>query len=180
MLTNPVAVVGIQYRYNVLHEYFLNTTSKFNVPCAHLDVTCYLIDNNGFLVLSNQKVSDVGAFLGDVDSDVLSELVSTHLFRRVRMYDYQALCVESVNGPQAFSPSSFASSLIGKAIGVAGHLVSSLVSLYVDVILGADNVVADVKAAKTAAAANTTAHFDYSRREPLAGTGRFLIGDVGA
>lgn len=162
-----MAVVGVQYRYSVLHEYFLNTTSKFNIPCAHLDVTCYLIDNNGFIVLSNQKISEVGAFLGDVDSDVLEELVSSHLFRRIRMYDYQALCVETIDGPVAFSPTSFTFSIMGRAISAIGQLLSPLVSIYVNVIFGNNNFVSSLNAREPKNSTTTgNANFDYSRRNP--------------
>lgn len=135
-----MAVVGIQFRYGVLHEFFLNTTNKFNVPCTHLDMDCYLVDNNGFVVVSNHRVEDVGRFFGLVDGDILEDLVSVGVFRRVHMFDYQAICVKLVGGPGGgtYAPSArpYAFSLLSAAYSVFSAFLHTLAALYVDVIYG--------------------------------------------
>ncbi len=129
----PVAVVGIQFRYGVLHEFFLNTTNKFNVPCTHMDMDCYLLDNNGFVLLSGHKVEDVGRFFGEIDGDILTDLVEGGVLRKVHMYDYQAICVKRA-GEAAYGPSArpFAFSLAHFLLGLLSNLFNTLAALYVD------------------------------------------------
>ena len=98
----PVAVVGVQFRYKTLHQFFLKTSEKFNVSCTHMDVDCYLIDNNGFVVLSKRDITEVGRFFGLIDGDIMGQLVTENVFRRVHMYDYQAICLEPV--PEGSGP----------------------------------------------------------------------------
>lgn len=134
-----MAVVGIQFRYGVLHEFFLNTTNKFNVPCTHLDMDCYLVDNNGFVVVSNHRVEDVGRFFGLVDGDILEDLVSVGVFRRVHMFDYQAICVKLVGGAGgAYAPSTrpYAFSLLSATYSLVSGFLHTLAALYVDVVYG--------------------------------------------
>ncbi|KTF75381.1 hypothetical protein cypCar_00018304, partial [Cyprinus carpio] len=55
------------------------------------DVNCYLIDNNGFTLVSKEK-EDVGKFFGEIDGSVMAQLLKSGLFKRVTLYDYQAMC----------------------------------------------------------------------------------------
>lgn len=128
----PVAVVGVQFRYNKLNEFFLNTTSKFNVPCVHMDVYCYLIDNNGFIVI-HDEFKHVGKFIGHVDGDVLNELVNNGAYRRVRMFDYQAICLDSVV-PSGPSVGPFFFSILSQGVGLVQRLLTTLAMVYVSVV----------------------------------------------
>lgn len=130
----PVSVVGIQFRYNVLQEFFLNTTTKFNVPCTHIDVDCYLIDNNAFTLLS-QKVSDVGRFFGEIDGDILEELVSSGVYRRIHLYDYQAVCFDTAepSGP-SLSPIMF--SLFDQIARFISHIFATIAAMYLNTFYG--------------------------------------------
>uniref|UniRef100_A0A671PGU9 Voltage-dependent calcium channel subunit alpha-2/delta-4-like n=1 Tax=Sinocyclocheilus anshuiensis TaxID=1608454 RepID=A0A671PGU9_9TELE len=55
------------------------------------DVNCYLVDNNGFIMVSKEK-GDVGKFFGEIDGSVMAQLLKSGLFKRVTLYDYQAMC----------------------------------------------------------------------------------------
>ncbi|KAJ6659993.1 hypothetical protein lerEdw1_018191 [Lerista edwardsae] len=59
--------------------------------CQDDNVNCFLIDNNGFILVS--KVSkQTGKFFGEVDGAVMSQLINMGMFKQVKMYDYQAMC----------------------------------------------------------------------------------------
>lgn len=132
-----VAVVGIQFRYDTLHEFFLNTTNKFNVPCTHLDVDCYLIDNNAFIVLSNHKTNDVGKFFGQIDGDILEELVTSGIYQRVHLYDYQAICLDAeiVSGP---SSNPYLYSIFALVAKMLKSFITWLGLLYMNILYGND------------------------------------------
>ena len=130
--STPVAVVGLQFRYNVLHEFFLNITAKFNVPCTHMDVDCYLVDNNGFVVLSNHRVAYVGQFFGSIDGDILKELINQGVYRQIRMYDYQAICLREETEASGPSASLFAFSLVHRTFRILSYIIHLLTALYID------------------------------------------------
>uniref|UniRef100_A0A671SJG6 Calcium channel, voltage-dependent, alpha 2/delta subunit 4a n=1 Tax=Sinocyclocheilus anshuiensis TaxID=1608454 RepID=A0A671SJG6_9TELE len=60
------------------------------VLCSQ-DVNCYVIDSNGFIIISKDR-DDVGKFLGEIDGSVRSQLLKMGMFKRVLLYDYQAMC----------------------------------------------------------------------------------------
>ncbi|XP_069556409.1 voltage-dependent calcium channel subunit alpha-2/delta-4 isoform X2 [Brachyistius frenatus] len=59
--------------------------------CDSIDIDCYVIDNNGFVLISKQR-SDVGRFFGEVDGSVMTTLIRMGMFKRVSLFDYQAMC----------------------------------------------------------------------------------------
>uniref|UniRef100_A0AAR2J1Y7 Voltage-dependent calcium channel alpha-2/delta subunit conserved region domain-containing protein n=2 Tax=Pygocentrus nattereri TaxID=42514 RepID=A0AAR2J1Y7_PYGNA len=56
-----------------------------------MDLSCYVIDSNGFIVISKQR-NEVGRFFGEVDGSVMSQLLRMGMFKRISLYDYQAMC----------------------------------------------------------------------------------------
>uniref|UniRef100_A0A672NWG4 Calcium voltage-gated channel auxiliary subunit alpha2delta 4 n=1 Tax=Sinocyclocheilus grahami TaxID=75366 RepID=A0A672NWG4_SINGR len=60
------------------------------VLCSQ-DVNCYVIDSNGFIIISKDR-DDVGKFLGEIDGSVRSLLLKMGMFKRVLLYDYQPMC----------------------------------------------------------------------------------------
>uniref|UniRef100_A0A671SJG4 Calcium channel, voltage-dependent, alpha 2/delta subunit 4a n=1 Tax=Sinocyclocheilus anshuiensis TaxID=1608454 RepID=A0A671SJG4_9TELE len=59
------------------------------VLCSQ-DVNCYVIDSNGFIIISKDR--DDVRFLGEIDGSVRSQLLKMGMFKRVLLYDYQAMC----------------------------------------------------------------------------------------
>ncbi|KAF7492014.1 Voltage-dependent calcium channel subunit alpha-2/delta-3 [Sarcoptes scabiei] len=133
----PVAVVGIQFHYDTILEFFLNNTNKFNVPCTHLDVDCYLVDNNAFIILSNHKTSDVGKFFGEIDGDILEKLIEIGVYKRVHLFDYQAICLdpEVVSGPSA---SFFNHSILVQLLRYLRSMTKLIAIFYLNLLYGSD------------------------------------------
>uniref|UniRef100_A0A3Q1G682 Calcium voltage-gated channel auxiliary subunit alpha2delta 4 n=1 Tax=Acanthochromis polyacanthus TaxID=80966 RepID=A0A3Q1G682_9TELE len=59
--------------------------------CDSVDIDCYVIDNNGFVLISKQR-NDAGRFYGEVDGSVMTTLIRMGMFKRVSLFDYQAMC----------------------------------------------------------------------------------------
>jgi len=59
--------------------------------CISDDLACYILDNNGFIVVS-EDITTTGKFFGEVDSYAMNMLVEKQVFRKVHIFDYQAIC----------------------------------------------------------------------------------------
>uniref|UniRef100_A0A1W7RAW1 Voltage-dependent calcium channel subunit alpha-2/delta-3 n=1 Tax=Hadrurus spadix TaxID=141984 RepID=A0A1W7RAW1_9SCOR len=109
----PVGVVGLQYRHSTFAERFFNITSQCKVSscefrCSDEEHACYLLDNNGFVVVS-EKHEETGRFFGEIDYTIFDSLVSYGIYNRVKVRDYQAICVEiqPQSGPANFLHTPF-------------------------------------------------------------------------
>ncbi|XP_053720186.1 voltage-dependent calcium channel subunit alpha-2/delta-4 isoform X1 [Synchiropus splendidus] len=101
--TAIAGAVGVQMTLKVLESRFWAIASQPNntdcsdvdgicpLQCDGFDILCYVIDNNGFILISRQR-SDAGRFLGEVDGSVMSTLIRMGMFKRVSLFDYQAMC----------------------------------------------------------------------------------------
>ncbi|KAF6730921.1 Voltage-dependent calcium channel subunit alpha-2/delta-2 [Oryzias melastigma] len=58
------------------------------------DLLCYLIDDGGFLVMSNQRDhwKKIGLFFGDVDPNLMHALYNNSIFARRQTFQYQSAC----------------------------------------------------------------------------------------
>ncbi|XP_010138188.1 PREDICTED: voltage-dependent calcium channel subunit alpha-2/delta-4-like [Buceros rhinoceros silvestris] len=80
--STPTAV-GVQIKLELLQRKFWMAMQQI--------LNCFLIDNNGFILIS-KRPAETGKFFGAVDGSVMSQLLNMGMFRRVTMYDYQAMC----------------------------------------------------------------------------------------
>jgi len=93
----PAAVVGVQIDYEHFRETFMNSTNKKgSLSCSDNNIECYVLDNNGFVVISEDKLN-TGKFFGEIDGTVLNSLVKNQVFKKIKVYDYQAICLESAS-----------------------------------------------------------------------------------
>ncbi|XP_063087399.1 voltage-dependent calcium channel subunit alpha-2/delta-4 isoform X6 [Cavia porcellus] len=96
--TAIAAAVGIQMKVEFLQRQFWAATQQCNTEdgqcpqsCEDSDLDCFVIDNNGFILIS-ERLQETGRFLGEVDGALVTQLLSMGAFSRVTMYDYQAMC----------------------------------------------------------------------------------------
>ena len=93
----PAAVVGFQFHHTALYAFFKNTTSlclESGPSCNHCfteEIDCYVIDNNGYIVIS-KNLENTGFFFGEKKPDLMQRLIDAAVFKRVDIYDYQAVC----------------------------------------------------------------------------------------
>uniref|UniRef100_A0A674EBA5 Calcium channel, voltage dependent, alpha2/delta subunit 3 n=1 Tax=Salmo trutta TaxID=8032 RepID=A0A674EBA5_SALTR len=84
-LLKPTIAVGIQMKLDFFQRKFWTASRQ--------DIKCYLIDNNGFILVT-EDYSQTGLFFGEVESAVMNKLLLMGSFKRITLYDYQALCRE--------------------------------------------------------------------------------------
>ncbi|CAG01899.1 unnamed protein product, partial [Tetraodon nigroviridis] len=92
------AVVGVKLDISTWMTSFINTTWRMNCSdeiCGcqrnHPYVDCVLLDDGGFLVMSNkdQDLSQIGHFFGTIDPVLMRTLVNASLFTFKKTLDYQ-------------------------------------------------------------------------------------------
>ncbi|XP_043644315.1 voltage-dependent calcium channel subunit alpha-2/delta-3 isoform X4 [Drosophila teissieri] len=97
--TAPAAVVGFQFQHSALYKLFHNITGN---ACAVDDKDCYILDNNGYVIIST-RVHETGRFFGEVNGAIMKRLLEENVYTQVTVYDYQAVCFESKNDNNASS-----------------------------------------------------------------------------
>ncbi|XP_012258543.2 voltage-dependent calcium channel subunit alpha-2/delta-3 [Athalia rosae] len=101
----PAAVVGFQMPMKTFYQRFIDVTSNHtdsDLTCAKEWIDCYLVDQNGYIVISDSH-NDSGKFLGVIEGAIMGSMVHQGLYRRVEIYDYQALCwTTSIIGAAGF------------------------------------------------------------------------------
>ncbi|XP_068611504.1 voltage-dependent calcium channel subunit alpha-2/delta-1-like [Brachionichthys hirsutus] len=100
-ITLQPAVVGVKLDIGAWMENFINATQRKNCNdeiCGcqrnHPYVDCVLLDDGGFLVMSNkdEDIDQIGRFFGAVDPILMRTLVNSSLFTFKKTFDYQSLC----------------------------------------------------------------------------------------
>ncbi|KAM4650370.1 voltage-dependent calcium channel subunit alpha-2/delta-3 [Discoglossus pictus] len=93
-----VAAVGIQMKLEFFQRKFwiasrqcLSLDGKCSISCDDEVISCYLIDNNGFILVS-EDYRQTGNFFGEVEGAVMNKLLTMGSFKRITLYDYQAMC----------------------------------------------------------------------------------------
>jgi voltage-dependent calcium channel alpha-2/delta-3 len=110
-------VVGLQFKHSVFAERFFNITNKYSKTiCSSEVIDCFLLDNNAFVIVS-ENFNHTGRFFGEIDNLLLQAMVTANVYRKVHMYDYQAICLDIIttSGPASmlFTPITHLKSIIG-------------------------------------------------------------------
>ncbi|KAG6450510.1 hypothetical protein O3G_MSEX006621 [Manduca sexta] len=127
----PAAVVGLHFQLESLAKHFLNVTSTCTVgtvckkTCAGDELDCYILDDNGFIILS-EDVSQTGRFFGQVDGTIMDSLVQDRIYKKVTVHDHQGRCPDSRN---PFSGNSNKLSPM-KPISWLGSYLTSLLAVW--------------------------------------------------
>ena len=66
------------------------------MSCKNESIECYVLDNNGFVVISEDP-NNIGKFFGEIDGTILNSLEQNHVFKKIKIYDYQAICLENAD-----------------------------------------------------------------------------------
>uniref|UniRef100_A0A3B3ZR24 VWFA domain-containing protein n=1 Tax=Periophthalmus magnuspinnatus TaxID=409849 RepID=A0A3B3ZR24_9GOBI len=96
---SPIAAaVGIQMKLEFFQKKFWTASrqcaaldGKCSISCDDENINCYLIDNNGFILVA-EDYTLTGKFFGEAEGAVMNKLLHMGSFKRVTLYDYQALC----------------------------------------------------------------------------------------
>nr|XP_033782080.1 voltage-dependent calcium channel subunit alpha-2/delta-2 isoform X1 [Geotrypetes seraphini] len=83
-----------------------STTCEMDCDVNSEDLLCVLLDDGGFLILSNQRDhwNKVGKFFSEVDPNLMSALYNNSFFTRKESYDYQAVCTQKTESNTGAAP----------------------------------------------------------------------------
>lgn len=77
---------------------FKNITSSCTdascATCASDEFECFVLDDNGYVVISDPKddISHVGRFFGEIRGISMRKMIDEKIYQEVKIYDYQAIC----------------------------------------------------------------------------------------
>ncbi|KAH7642485.1 voltage-dependent calcium channel subunit alpha-2/delta-3-like [Dermatophagoides farinae] len=91
-MSAPVAVVGVQYNYSSFYSTFFKIADHYKLNCLSDEINCFVLDNNGFVIVSD-IYQHAGLFLGEINDDLFENMVHEQIYRRTKLYDYQAICI---------------------------------------------------------------------------------------
>ncbi|XP_071477276.1 voltage-dependent calcium channel subunit alpha-2/delta-1-like isoform X2 [Diadema antillarum] len=94
------AVVGVLMDPAFFNDSWTDVTSlgfnnrMLNFSCADVDLNCYILDDGGFVIASNQAdlQASVGRFLGELDGEIMGLLLDDGVYLLNSTVDYQAAC----------------------------------------------------------------------------------------
>ncbi|KRJ98676.1 voltage-dependent calcium channel subunit alpha-2/delta-3 isoform X1 [Drosophila yakuba] len=95
-------VVGLQFQHDSLAKHFINITSACTGmtgckrTCASDNLDCYVLDNSGFVIIS-EEMEHTGKFFGQIDGTIMDSLVQDRIYKRVTVNDYQGVCSDADN-----------------------------------------------------------------------------------
>uniref|UniRef100_G1MS52 Calcium voltage-gated channel auxiliary subunit alpha2delta 2 n=1 Tax=Meleagris gallopavo TaxID=9103 RepID=G1MS52_MELGA len=105
------AVVGVKLDLEAWAEKFkvlCDPSSSCEMDCEanNKDLICVLIDDGGFLVLSNQEDHwyQVGKFFSEVDANLMSALYNNSFYARKESYDFQSVCAPEAQSNTGAAP----------------------------------------------------------------------------
>lgn len=96
----PAAVVGFQMPMSGLYNRFIKLTSVTTNPdvnCNNVWIDCYLLDQNGYVVISRTGQNVTGQFMGTEEGAIMTSMIGQGLYNAYDIYDYQAWCYEVVS-----------------------------------------------------------------------------------
>ncbi|KAG1680306.1 Voltage-dependent calcium channel subunit alpha-2/delta-3 [Nymphon striatum] len=83
-LTSPWGVVGVNMKHAMLASRFFNITSeqrpKCPMNCSSDDYLCYLLDNNGYVVVSSNH-ADTGKLFEEIDVNLMKALLEFEIYK---------------------------------------------------------------------------------------------------
>uniref|UniRef100_A0A8C8HAS8 VWFA domain-containing protein n=1 Tax=Oncorhynchus tshawytscha TaxID=74940 RepID=A0A8C8HAS8_ONCTS len=94
------AVVGVKLDLEAWVDKFKILASNQTSPTTYemcfllIDLLCYLVDDGGFLIMSNQKDhwNKIGMFFSEVDPYLMHALYNNSFYNRKQSFDYQSVC----------------------------------------------------------------------------------------
>ncbi|XP_071872723.1 voltage-dependent calcium channel subunit stolid isoform X2 [Bombus fervidus] len=124
----PAAVVGLQFQHSSLASRFVNITSTCSGTsckknCASEALDCYILDNNGFIIIS-ERHEHTGKFFGEIDGTIMDSLVQDRIYRKVTVTDYQGTCSPQ-ESHQSAAPRTFSGSIM-TTIAILGNFLWSM------------------------------------------------------
>ncbi|XP_017563898.1 voltage-dependent calcium channel subunit alpha-2/delta-2a isoform X1 [Pygocentrus nattereri] len=114
-------------------------TSGCEMDCeAHEDLLCYLIDDGGFLIMSNQinDVNKIGMFFSEVDPALMYLLYNNSFYFRKQSFDYQSVCEPVPSSNTGAAPRGVFVPTIADLLNVAWWTSAAAWSIFQQMLYG--------------------------------------------
>ncbi|KAK2576412.1 hypothetical protein KPH14_005750 [Odynerus spinipes] len=131
----PAAVVGLQFQHSSLASHFVNITSTCTgmagckKNCGSEELDCYILDNSGFIVIS-ERHEHTGKFFGEIDGTIMDSLVQDRIYRKVTVIDYQGTCSPQ-ESHRSSAPRTISSSILKSTALISNFIWNLFVSFNV-------------------------------------------------
>ncbi|KAB0366607.1 hypothetical protein FD754_010763 [Muntiacus muntjak] len=115
-----------------------NSHCEMDCEVNNEDLLCVLIDDGGFLVLSNQnhQWDQVGRFFSEVDANLMLALYNNSFYTRKESYDYQAACAPLPPGNLGAAPRGIFVPTIADFLNLAWWTSAAAWSLFQQLLYG--------------------------------------------
>ncbi|XP_064451682.1 voltage-dependent calcium channel subunit alpha-2/delta-2 isoform X13 [Mirounga angustirostris] len=115
-----------------------NSHCEMDCEVNNEDLLCVLIDDGGFLVLSNQnhQWDQVGRFFSEVDANLMLALYNNSFYTRKESYDYQAACAPQPPGNLGAAPRGVFVPTIADFLNLAWWTSAAAWSLFQQLLYG--------------------------------------------
>ncbi|XP_071751266.1 voltage-dependent calcium channel subunit alpha-2/delta-2a [Centroberyx gerrardi] len=115
-----------------------NSACEMDCEANSDDLLCYLIDDGGFLIMSNQKEdwNKVGMFFSDVDPYLMHALYNSSFYSRKQSFDYQSVCERMPNSEAGAAPRGVFVPTIADFVNLAWWTSAAAWSLFQQFIYG--------------------------------------------
>lgn len=85
----------------MLRSYLSKAANQTNVTgtalnCNHTLIDCYVIDNNGYIVIS-EVINSSGKFFGQIEGEIMLSLVEKNIYKEIQFNDFNAVCTDQVD-----------------------------------------------------------------------------------
>ncbi|XP_076068270.1 voltage-dependent calcium channel subunit alpha-2/delta-1-like isoform X2 [Oratosquilla oratoria] len=106
----PAAVVGVRFKPRFMNDLLMDNMGS-GICQRDGQMVCFLLDDGGLIVASNQQHVGSGKpeFLGDVDPFLMDHLLSAKIYGQHTYYDSQAICSPAASNTSSAGVSSFLS-----------------------------------------------------------------------
>ncbi|XP_038626610.1 voltage-dependent calcium channel subunit alpha-2/delta-2 isoform X2 [Tachyglossus aculeatus] len=115
-----------------------NSQCEMDCEVNNEDLLCVLIDDGGFLVLSNQnnQWDQVGKFFSEVDANLMLALYNNSFFTRKESFDYQAVCAPRAQSNTGAGPRGVFVPTIADVLNLAWWTSAVAWSLFQQLLYG--------------------------------------------
>ncbi|CAK6435870.1 unnamed protein product [Pipistrellus nathusii] len=115
-----------------------STHCEMDCEVNNEDLLCVLIDDGGFLVLSNQnhQWDQVGRFFSEVDANLMLALYNNSFYARKESFDYQAACAPQPPGNLGAAPRGVFVPTVADLLNLAWWTSAAAWSLFQQLLYG--------------------------------------------
>ncbi|GAV00516.1 hypothetical protein RvY_11351-2 [Ramazzottius varieornatus] len=140
--STPAGITGIIMKTRRLRDLLLDVSRETCqggdcMSCHSESISCYLVDESGYVVVSTRFAEDRGKFFGILHGEVMSSIVDNGIYKRFKLHDYQGVCqtIKKVRTKSAgFSLRPWIYGVLESIQSLGKHTFAFLVALHLELV----------------------------------------------